>query len=292
MQNLDIDLLRVFVAIAEESSLTGAGRRLFRTQSTVSLQLKRLEGVLNERLVRRTQGRVLGLTPTGENLLGHARRIIRANDEATAALSMPKLEGVVRLGIPDESAHSRLSKGLAAFRARHPRVRLEVICRLSSELDELLERGQLDLALINRCGGADIASELLCVERLSWVASTSLPWTPDEPVPLAGFPPGCAYRARTIGVLEEAGIDWVEIYTSTSYYGVWAAVSAGLGLAALATKAPFTPPGGDLYEPALPALGDIEVVLVRGPKGETETVECLRGHIRTWFSEPRPEEAR
>ncbi|WP_185961182.1 LysR substrate-binding domain-containing protein [Telmatospirillum sp. J64-1] len=285
MRNLDIDLLRVFVAIVEENSLTGAGRRLFRTQSTVSLQLKRLESMVNERLVERKQGRVLGLTAAGERLLGHARRIVRANDDATAELGAPKLEGIVRLGVPDETAHTRLSRGLAAFRARYPRVRLEVICRLSGELDGLLDAGQIDLALINRLG-PDPRTEPLRSERLTWVASTTLSWSPGEPVPLVGFPHGCAFRARALESLEKAGLEWFEVYSSTSYYGVWSAVSAGLGLAALGPAQPFASSTDSFYTPALPAPGRIEVGLVTGPKGDTETVASLRDHIRTWFQEP------
>jgi DNA-binding transcriptional LysR family regulator len=285
MVSLDIDLLRVFVAIAEETSFTGAGQRLYRTQSTVSLQLKRLEQQLDKRLVQRVQGRVLGLTDAGETLLDHARRIIRANDEAAVALDSPKLAGIVHLGVPDESVHSVISRALAAFRSRYPLVRLEVTCRLSTELDDLINRGRLDLALINRCDPVAVLPDRLYTERLMWVASNSLSWRSSQPIPLAGFPPGCAYRARTISALEGAGLDWVDVYTSTSHYGVWAAVTSGLGLAALPTVAVPRQASGTTYQPELPELGDVEVALVCDPARETETVRCLCDHIRTQLSD-------
>lgn len=285
MTSLDTELLRVFVAIAEETSFTGAARRLYRTQSTVSLQLKRLEQQLNKRLVRRVQGRVLGLTDAGETLIDHARRIIRANDDAAMALGRSELVGTVRLGLPDESAHFAVSQALAAFRSRYPLVRLEVMCRLSNELEELIARGRLDLALVNRSDPIVARPERLYMERLTWVASNSLSWMTSEPIPLAGFPPGCAYRARTLSTLEGAGVDWVDVYTSTSYYGVWAAVASGLGLAALPANAVSRQASGTTYEPALPELGEVEVALICGPARETETVRCLRDHIRAQLSD-------
>ncbi len=283
--SLDINLLRVFVAIAEEASFTGAGRRLYRTQSTVSLQLKRLEGQLGKTLVKRMQGRVIGLTDAGEILLDHARGIIHANDEATAALGKPALSGTVRLGLPDETAHSAVSRALSAFRSRYPQVRLEVICRLSQELEALVGRGQLDLALVNRCDpGATLLPEHLYTETLGWVAHKTLSWQPNQPIPLASFPPGCCYRIRALAALEAAGIEWVEVYTSSSYYGVKEAAAAGLGLAALPISGPPHPGSSGRFSADLPALEDVEVILLCTPARKTEAVSCLSSHIRMQVS--------
>lgn len=285
MVSLDIDLLRVFVAIAEETSFTGAGRRLYRTQSTVSLQLKRLERQLDKKLIQRVQGRVTGLTETGENLLDYAHRIIRANDEAVVAIGKPRLSGAVRLGLPDETAHAAISQALSAFRSRYPSVRLEITCRLSEELENLIERGQLDLALINRCDPATVLlPEHLYTEPLSWVASKRLSWRPNQPIPLAGFPSGCAYRVHALTALEEAGIEWIEVYTSTSHYGVREAVNSGLGVAALPLTNIPRQGGTNLFHPELPELGDVAVMMIGTPSRETEAVKCLRDHIRTQIS--------
>jgi DNA-binding transcriptional LysR family regulator len=285
MISLDIDLLRVFVAIAEELSFTAAGRRLYRTQSTVSLQLKRLERQLDRKLLKRVQGRVLGLTDTGETLLDYAQRIIRTNDEAAAALGKPMLSGTVRLGLPDETAHSTISHALSAFRSRYPLVRLEVTCRLSQELENLVAQGQLDLALINRCDPtAALLPEYIYTESLSWVASKSLLCPPNQAIPLAGFPYGCAYRVRALEALEEAGIEWTEVYTSTSYYGVREAVISGLGLAALPTTAFLRQGGMSLLHPELPELGSVEVMMVSHPSRKTDTIRCLSEHIREQIS--------
>jgi DNA-binding transcriptional LysR family regulator len=285
MLSLDIDLLRVFVAIAEETSFTGAGRRLYRTQSTVSLQLKRLERQLDKKLIQRVQGRVIGLTETGENLLDYAYRIIRANDEAAVAIGKPRLSGAVRLGLPDETAQTAISQALLAFRSRHPSVRLEITCRLSEELENLIERGQLDLALINRCDpAAALCPEHLYTEPLSWVTSKSLSWIPNQPIPLVGFPSGCAYRVRALTALEEAGIEWIEVYTSTSHYGVREAVTSGLGVAALPMTSIPRQGGTNIIHLELPELGDVEVMMTGTLSRETETVKCLRDHIRTQIS--------
>ncbi|MQM38199.1 HTH-type transcriptional regulator ArgP [wastewater metagenome] len=289
MKDLDIDLLRVFVAIAEEGSFTGAGQRLYRTQSTISLQLKRLEQRVGHRLVRRTQGRVGGLTALGETLLGYARELIRLHGEATAALGTPRLTGMVRLGLSDEAAHQDLSQALARFQARHPRVQLEVTCSASDELEEHVATGRLDLALINRCDN-DVPAELeldrLYREELVWVMHEGLQWLPDEPVPLVCFPQGCAYRARAIGALDRQHLRWRPVYTSASREGVWSAVVSGLGVAALPMRG-IAPESSKVITAAatgLPPLPPVTVALVVATEHKTqEPLASLSSHVRQQF---------
>ena len=76
LQTLEPELLRSFVAIAESGSFTTAARRVYRTQSAVSMQIKRLEEAIGRPVFARDPPRRVGLTRDGEVLLGHARRIL------------------------------------------------------------------------------------------------------------------------------------------------------------------------------------------------------------------------
>ena len=82
---LDSDLMRSFLAVADSGSVTIAAARLFRTQSAVSLQIKRLEESLGQPLFTR-QARGVDLTPRGEQLLPYARKVVALLDQAAIAL--------------------------------------------------------------------------------------------------------------------------------------------------------------------------------------------------------------
>lgn len=288
--DLDIALVRAFLAVAEERSLTGAGLRLCRTQSTVSIQLKRLEDALGERLIHRKQGRVSGVTPAGERFLEPARRFVRVHDETLASFSNSRLTGHVCIGIADETAHERLAKALAAFRTYHPQVHLEVISKLSTELDQMVADGELDLALVNRDPEDPHPGEELYREQLTWVGSQGLTWDGDEPVPLAGFPPACPYRGRTVTSLEQAGITWVDTFTSTSHQGIWTAVAAGLGVAAMPRSLFPSAFQERFYTPALPDPGVIVGVLVGSDRTWEDPVVTLASYIRQVSREARQTE--
>lgn len=282
MPSLDIDLLRVFVAIAETKSFTAAGQRLHRTQSAISLQMKRLERQLDCQLLHRVQGHVDGLTSAGTTLLDYAHEIIRTNDRATAALVARNVTGRIALGLADEAAHQDLSDVLARFQARHPRVHLEVICAPSGQLEQWLRDKRLDLALINRCNDKPVDGLHSCTlfqEAISWVKHEGMPWSDGQPMPLVCFPEGCAYRARAIQSLETNGIEWYPVYTSASCQGVWSAASSGLGVAALPLRgiAPRQPGVVVGAATGLAKLAPVEVVMVAGNDSELpEPQQSLR----------------
>lgn len=290
MQDLDLELVRTFVAIVEEGSFTGAGRRLYRTQSTVSLQLKRLERRIGMRLLHRTQGRVRELTPAGETLLENAHDLLRVHDRAIAALNTRQLSGSVHLGLSDETAHQDLSYALARLQACHPRVELEVTCASSGELEEWVVTGRIDLALVNRCDNVvrdSIQLHPLYREELAWVMHQDIGWKTGQPLPLACFPLGCGYRARAIEALEAGSVNWRSVYTSASRQGVWSAINAGLGVAALPLRSIPREASGVIVGAAtkLPVLKTVEVVLVSGSaRGKGKVLTVLRSHIQQQFA--------
>lgn len=148
-RNLDIDLLRAFAVVAAEQNVSRAAERLLRNQSTVSLQLQRLESAVGRRLLYRSPRRV-ALTAEGETLLGYAHQILALNDDAVARINEPPLEGLVRIGVPEDFATTYMPAILAEFAKSHPLVALEVTCDLTLNLLELFRRGRLDLALVKR----------------------------------------------------------------------------------------------------------------------------------------------
>jgi DNA-binding transcriptional LysR family regulator len=229
---LDLDLLRSFVSVVDAGGFTRAGERVHRTQSTVSQQIKRLEDTVGRPLLHRN-GKRVAPTEEGERLLSYARRILALADEAHQVIAQSPSEGVVRLGLPEDFAASRLAQVLARFARSHQGARLDVRCDLSVRLRDDLDRGELDLVLFKRDAGE--RGGIACwPERLSWIASRRRELdVRRDPVPLVVFPQGCLYRNRAIHALEAAGRAWYIAYSSPNFYGIQAAVSVGLGVSIL-----------------------------------------------------------
>src|SRR5499427_3662285 len=148
---LDSDQLKTFIAIVETGSFTRAAEVVHKTQSAVSMQMKRLEERLGRAIFAR-DGRASKLTEDGERLLDYARRIVKLNVEALAAFSDAELSGRVRLGVPDDYADRYLPEIMARFSRAYPGVELTVSCQTSIELMELIDDNHLDLAIVTDCG--------------------------------------------------------------------------------------------------------------------------------------------
>jgi DNA-binding transcriptional LysR family regulator len=101
--DLDIDLLRSFVAVAEAGSFTAAADVIGRTQSAVSQKILRLEEALGCRVFERSS-RSLSLTREGERLMAPARRMLELNDETIRRFVEPPVAGKLRLGIADDGS--------------------------------------------------------------------------------------------------------------------------------------------------------------------------------------------
>lgn len=278
-RTLDLDLLRCFVTIAETGSFTRAGDRLGRTQSTISLQIKRLEEQLGRSVFARTP-RSLSLTPDGERLLGPARQLLRLNDAAIAELFEPDMTGRVRIGVPEDFATAHLPGVLSAFAKAHPLVELEVTCDLTLNLLDQFHNGAFDLALVKREPSARLEGVRVWREPLVWVARDQLAVSGIETVPLVVSPEPCVYRKRAIDALEAVGRRWRVAYTSTSLAGSQSAVNAGLGITVLPREMvpPYLKPIID--DPELPALHDTEIALIEAP-GLSQTAHRLAQHIMT-----------
>lgn len=276
--NLDLDLLRAFAAVADAKSFTRAGVRLGRTQSTISLQIKRLEEQLNAELFSRDPRKVV-LTGQGEALLAQARRMLRVNDEIIGEMFEHTLEGEVRFGAPEDFATTHLPGILGDYARAYPQVSLSVTCDLTLKLMDKMSQGELDLALIKREPvGADVGVPVWR-ERLVWVGAGEDVLPKDAPVPLIAAPAPCVYRKRATATLDAAGKSWRIAYTSPSLAGQHAALRAGLGVTALPTE--MVPDDLMIFgsEHGFPPLADAEIALIRAGKTLPVAAERLANFI-------------
>jgi DNA-binding transcriptional LysR family regulator len=278
MANLDLDLVRSFVAIAEVKSFTRAGERLGRSQSAVSLQMRRLEDLIGRRLFSRDPRHVVP-TADGETFLPQARRLLRLNDEILSELTGGDVVGEVRLGAPEDFATVHLPDILGEFTRANPRATLAVTCDLTLNLLEQLRDGALDLALVKREPLGPDMGVRVWREPLVWVGADASVAEAEGPVPLVVAPSPCVYRKRAIGALERIGRPWRCAYTSPSLAGQQAALRAGLGVTVL----PLEMAPSDLARlgPAqgLPDLPDTEIALMRAPTAVPAAAEKLAAFI-------------
>lgn len=260
--NLTTELLRTFVTVVEAEGFNNAARRLHKTQSTVSQQMRRLEEELGIALFE-AHGRKRRLTAPGERFLGHARRLLSMQEAAVAAVNDGAPEGEIRLGVAQGLSDGPFPELLAQFARSYPRVRLHVHTGFTRDLNAAFERGDHDLILTVERGAvsAVAAGRVLSQARLAWIGADGFVWDGEDPLPLATFSPPCTFRQTAVDALNGAGIPWRVAYTTTSLPGLMAAVKNGLGITARTEHALI--PGTRVIVPdsPLPPLPPVDVVL-------------------------------
>ncbi len=271
--SLDLNLLRTFLAIVRHGGFTRAAAKLHKTQSTISLQIRRLEEIVGQPLFLR-QGRSVILTERGEILHSYAEAFMRLNDEAMLKLRCPVVTGSVRLGLPEDFATLHLPLALKRFATAYPEVRIEVRSALTAELMRDFGNGDLDLVISRRETGAKEGT-LLWREPLHWVGARNRSFSSGS-LPLVMFPYGCVYRPEVLRRMRGFARAWEIAYTSTSLGGVQAAVSAGLGVSVLA-KSTILPEFAILGEAEqLPELPDTEIAIYKKEsESENDTVNLM-----------------
>lgn len=275
--NLDLDLLRAFVTVAESGSFTRAAGRLGRTQPAISLQIRRLEDQLRIQLFNRN-GRDVTLTADAESLLSSTRRLLKLNDDIVTGLADGDFDGEVRFGAPEDIATALLPGILGEFARSHPRVSLAVTCDYTANLLDLISKGALDLALIKREAlGPDLGVSVWR-EPLVWAAASKA-IAQAEVLPLVLAPAPDIYRKRALAALSATDRDYRVAYTSPSLAGQHAALRAGLGIGVL--PAEMTP--ADLVtltvDHGLPALADTEIALLQARGARSGATKLLAEQV-------------
>ncbi len=289
--SLTLDALRTFEAAARSGSFTEAAKRIHRTQSAVSMQIKKLEDELGAPLFAR-QGRGVVLTALGEALLPYAARLSalhRETVQTVGAFSQTPLAGTVRLGCPEDYASLHLPRVLASFATDHPDVRVEVWCATSQELLALLEDGALDVTLATHAA-PPAEGEVLQYEPVVWIGPLVGAVASRTPLPVAVFHEGCGYRRWALDALEREGRPYRIACTSPSVAAVVSAVRAGLAVAPVARSVAQAVAGGGsdgcrLLGPAqgLPALPAAPIALHTRPAPRSPAVSRLCSCLRSAF---------
>ena len=285
--NLDVDLLKTFLAIADNGSFTKAAEEVHKTQSAISMQMKRLEELLGVPLFAK-DGRMSRFTPDGERLVDYARRIVSFNDEVVSVFTKPELTGTIRFGTPDDYAEKFLPEILARFARTHPLITVDVDCVGSSELFARVKRGEMDLALVTH--GCDIVTdEPVRREQLVWVTSMRHCAHMAEVVPLAVSHAGCEWRGKVLKSLDKQQRKYRVAYSTPNSNAVNAAVMQGLAVGAMPELC--VRPGMRILteKDGFPALGSFDIGLVRKPGKANKAIDALALHVRESLSNLQPQ---
>ncbi|MHA6574224.1 LysR family transcriptional regulator [Pseudomonas yamanorum] len=277
--SIDTEVLRTFVAIADQGGFTRAGEQVNRTQSAVSMQMKRLEEDVLQRKLFERDGRQVRLTPEGQVLLGYARRILKLHSEVFNTLREPHMVGLVRIGTPDDYVMRYLPGILKRFSKAYPLIQIEMHCESSPIL---MQRRDLALTVISREPGNEMG-ELLRNERMVWVAAPCFCLDDHSALPLAisGMDSFCTQWTRA--ALDAISRDYRLAYHSSNGAAIQAVVGAGLAVTvsmeSLVTE--------DLRvlgsEEGFPPLPSVNLRLLRNPGMTSPITECLAEYILEGF---------
>ncbi|MBS0867606.1 transcriptional regulator LrhA [Enterobacter ludwigii] len=284
IMNLDLDLLRTFVAVADLNTFAAAAAAVCRTQSAVSQQMQRLEQLVGKELFAR-HGRNKLLTEHGIQLLGYARKILRFNDEACMSLMYSNLQGVLTLGASDESADTILPFLLNRISSVYPKLALDVSVKRNAFMIEMLNENKVDLVVTTHRPG-QFNCLTLRTSPTHWYCAAEYVLQKGEPIPLVLLDDPSPFRDMVLSALNEANIPWRLAYVASTLPAVRAAVKAGLGV----TARPVEMMSPDLRvlgkSDGLPALPDTEYLLCHNTSSNNELAkvvfEAMENYHNPW----------
>lgn len=227
MRSLDLGTLRSLVAVADAGGVTRAAGFLHLTQSAVSMQLKRLEELLDVQLLDRS-GRGIAFTASGDQLLGYARRMVALNDEAVLRLTAQEYAGTLRLGVPHDIVYPAIPQVLKQFNAVFPAIRILLESSHTNTLKEMFAKGECDVILTTETsvgnGGVTLAER-----PLHWIGAPGGAAWRQRPVSIA-YGRMCTFRPLVVAALDAANIPWQMIMESDNDSAIHATVSADLAV--------------------------------------------------------------
>lgn len=254
--DIELRLLRSFVAIHETGSVSRAADRLACTQAAMSMRLKLIEAEIGVPLFLRRPGG-LQPTPRGAELYARALGVLSAYDEMLSVTRSRPPRDRLRLGMPDDYAAGWLAGLIGDLGAGFDRLEIELVCDLSANLMAALERREIDLALVTTAAPPARTAGTVDLP-LHWLTAPG--WTGE--VTLAAYPEGCVFRRAMTRTLDAAGQPWRVGVQSRGQAGIFASVRSGRAVTAVAAG---TGPA-DLTEsasaPGLPVLPPVPVHLV------------------------------
>ena len=280
-RDIDVGLLRAFVAVAETGRMTQAAKVVHITQSAVSQRILRLEGLLELVLFERGSDAAL-LTKQGERFLGRARRLIALNDEILSEMKRDDFSGEIRIGVPHDLVGVLLPPILREFRQAHPNVLVTLVSDISATLRRLLNERMIDVALTtdpDRAGRKDC----LLSDHLVWVGAVDGSAAKRRPLSVALGQDGCGFRASAVDALNKAGLPWRSICQVGSLEPVFATLEADMAIAPFLSR---TVPArvAILKDNELPALPQYFVNLRFSGAPVTASTDAFVRHVRAGFA--------
>ncbi|PKR50831.1 LysR family transcriptional regulator [Thalassospira povalilytica] len=293
---LDLKLLTTFVRAAHSGTLSATALQVGRTQSTVTMQIQRLEDALGQTLFHRS-GSGVTLTGSGERFLGYAERILKLHDEAVFAFSDRGLRGSMVFGCPEDYLIAFFPALLKSFGTIYPDVEIRVVSAPTPELHKMLRARQIDLALVsvaNPDGEPDIAR----TEQLAWVgAKPTLDLhdfgtgignsigeeagdspTAARTIPLALPASNALDHKAACDAMNAAQIPYKISYASSSLTGLIAVARSGLAISVMMQKA--VP--NDLYilKAPLPTLPKLGLKVIAGEGTQNPATTAFADHVK------------
>ena len=278
---LDTDQLKSFVAIVDTGSFTRAAEQVHKTQSAVSMNIRKIEEMLGKKLFLK-DGRGVKLSTDGEKLIDYARDILKLEAQAMHSLSGKSVSGHVRFGIPDDYCGMVMPDIMAAFSRRYPLAEISVVCEPSIELKERILARDLDLAVVTAKDSiGDV--EIIQTSRLQFVAAQNSDVHRARPLPLAVDSGYCEWRSRVLENLAEAGVSFRTILESKNYAAIDSIVAAGLAVAILPEKMVRSYQKIVGRESGLPEIGESRIGLIASQARAAPVRDALATIIRQTF---------
>jgi DNA-binding transcriptional LysR family regulator len=277
--DLEVSLLRTFVAVIRYGSMGRAATAVCRTQPAVSQQMARLEKIIGKKVFSRTRGGVK-LTRHGEMLLPYANRALELNEEALARLREESASGLVRLGVSEDTALAGLTPALKRFQNSHRDVSLEISVAAPAKLVLLLAKGDLDFII----GDPTSISATPVAEwrnRPVWFASPQLSIDPVRPLPLVLWQSPGSRPENILNALRGSGWEWRVVFESARLDAVLAAVESGLGIAALLRETVRNAGLEELRQVSLPVLPEVQFAMFRGSAISTRAQALMEAALAT-----------
>lgn len=291
--NLDLDLLRTFVAVADLNTFAAAAASVCRTQSAVSQQMQRLEQLVGKELFAR-HGRNKLLTEHGIQLLGYARKILLYNDEACTSLMFSNIQGVLTIGASDDTVDTILPYLLNRVTRIYPKLSVDVCVKRGPQMVEMLNNGEVDLAISTQSDRYAFAHPAVTLRTSPtlWYCAADYRFTPGEVVPLVVLDEPSPFRTLAVESLDAVGVPWRIAYIASTLAAVRAAVKAGMGI----TLRPVEMMSPDLrvlgVSDGLPELPATCYALCKNPHGENELAlaifNALQSGSDTYTPKPPP----
>lgn len=281
---LELDLLKTLVAISDHGNFSAAADAVHRTPSAVSMQVKRIEDLIGRPVFQRN-ARSVTVTPEGEVLLEHGRRVLALNSEIVKRFIEPEISGGVRLGVPDNLAERSMPEMLRQFGQTHCCVTVDVVVDDTKRLKKRVRSGELEMALVTCDPDKKKESDLEIIhrEKLVWAGKKNGIACERNPLPISVWEEGCHWRKSAIESLKLPGRDFRIAFMCAHISGQKAAVLADLVVAPL----PQSSCTGDIIElnaeHGLPAIQDYGLAIVMGEKPSAPVVAAA-DYFRSSFA--------